>query len=260
MLYSAKFRTLLMMFDMKKLFFLFAAGLSFLQQAVSQDRRAAVSIAAPDTETDPFSTGAKAGYNLNQFAHSGVTSGMQIGSFARYIIPSFLAGRLSAQGELLYDLQGGIRQSYIRDLDGQSIDYIAYNSRSTRLHTVSVPLSLRYCINTSSVKLNLILGGGFEYVFYATEVRDITYHFKSGSSVLLSDRKSNVSDDLGKIQGSVHVGVAFDLVSEDGKVITYEMRYRKGIADINDTVTSTAALTESLHPASFSFSVYYPLF
>lgn len=210
--------------------------------------------------------GVKAGYNFNQFNQPGTSAGGQAGGFVRYAAKSFL----SVQAEVLYDLQGGGRHDYIRDAEsfipGQSfnglpVESIAYNNRSAQLHTVSVPLSVRLSpANSSGVIMSFVLGGSFDYLFMAEETSDVVYHFENGNSVLISDRKQSIYSNLSSIQASVHVGAAFDFVLEDGRAITYEMRYRRSMMNINETVTATADLTESLYSTSFSLSVYYPIF
>lgn len=225
------------------------------------------SLASAQAQTaNQLGAGVKGGYNFNQFDQTGTAAGGQIGGYVRYSAATFL----SVQAEVLYDLQGGGRHSFVRDISsfnpgtqqsGYIVEAIAYSSRSVQLHTVSVPLSVRLSpASSSNMALYFVLGGSFDYVFGAMERHDAIYHFENGNSVLMSDRTENVAGDLGSYQVSAHIGVAFDYILDDGRTITYEMRYRRSFTDINETITATAALTEDLYTTTFSLSIYYPIF
>lgn len=224
-------------------------------------------ISADAQTANQLGIGAKAGYNFNQFSQPGTASGVQAGGYARFSLSSFL----SFQVEALYDLQGGGRTDYSRDSDffipgqytdtGYPVYQVAYSSRQVDLQTISVPLSVRLSPGGSSnMSLNVVLGGSFDYILNAREVFDAIYYFESGNSVMMSDATENISGDLGDYQISAHVGAALDFILDDGKVITYEMRYRKSFTDLNETVTAKADLTESLYSSTFSLSLYYQIF
>jgi hypothetical protein len=227
----------------------------------------ALSVTVVQAQIDnPLVIGAKAGINFNQFSQPGTTVGGQIGGFVSFSPISLVA----VQGELLYDLQGGGRQDYTWDLEtllgtNQSfnsipVSMIHYSNRGAMIHTLSVPISARIKpVNSTNVKLSFLVGGSFDYAWGAFERRDAIYQFTDDTRLMNSDELENISSDIRDIQASVHVGVAFDFAMDDGNVITYEMRYRKGLRNLNSALTNIAELTEALRTQTISFSVYYPI-
>lgn len=202
-----------------------------------------------EISTSNLEYGAKIGGNFNQFSQPGVTFGGNVGIFARYSLTDLLAVR----GELLYDYQGGGRH----DFDGQGA---SFQNRSIKLHTISLPISLKISpFAKENITPYFAVGGSVEYVASAFEVRDIV--FTDGN--ILTRQNANISDDIDDIQYGFHVGAGFDFYQSDGKSFGVEIRWRQSLKDLNsgsDQIDSSLRpLFGSLYSSTMSLSLYASL-
>ncbi|SNZ00129.1 outer membrane beta-barrel protein [Flagellimonas pacifica] len=205
---------------------------------------------------EEIAIGAKVGANFNQFSRPGTTLGGSVGGYVRYAALDFL----EVQGELLYSRIGGGRRDFSRTTIAEDI---LYTNRDVRLHTIELPISARLGLpelNGGAVVPKLIVGGGYAYNFAAFEKRDAIFQFANGANGLIPDLDENVGSDYAKHIFSAHVGIALDYNLPNGKMLTMEFKYRRGLNDVNKIKTNVIELTDRLYPSGFNINFSYRIY
>ncbi len=201
---------------MRKTIFSLSAVLFFLcQVGLAQD-----GVNRPQIEYGP-----KIGGGVNQFDAPGSTMGVSAGGFFRYGIIDLLA----VQGEVLYDLQGGGRHEYS---SAPPIATVEFRNRRIMNHAVSVPISVKLMpVPGDNAVPYLLVGGSADFIIASNERRDL--YFTENDAILTNDIE-NISDDIALFQPSVHFGVGMDFLQTDGRAMGMELRYRRGLTNINE--------------------------
>ena len=146
-----------------------------------------------DSNSKLLRIGAKASGSLNQFSQPGSTITGSVGGFVRFSPLPFL----QVQGEILYDVLGGGRQAFDRDLtlfddfSARSLSLqgpilsLQYINRHVYLHTAKIPVSIRLSpAGTGSIKPSFVLGGSYSYIFSGSETRDSYFYFQNGNRII----------------------------------------------------------------------------
>lgn len=208
-----------------------------------------------------LTVGAKVGANFNQFSQPGTTIGGSLGGYARY---SGLLEFLEVQGEFVYSLKGGGRREFTRAsssfLPGGLVNSIQYINRDIRLHTLEIPISARLTLpelKGGAIVPKLILGGSYAVNLGAYEKSDAIYYFDNGNSGLVSGTRENVKGDYFPHHYSAHAGIALDFNLQNSKTFTMELKYRKGLNNINKVSTTITELTDRLYSSGFSINFSY---
>ncbi len=211
--------------------------------------------------TNGFRAGLKVGANFNQFNQPGTTIGFNGGLFAAYSPIKVLELQL----EVLYMQQGGAREAYFQDLtylDG-TVTGINYFNRYVTFHNVEVPVIVRATLPSlsgESITPRLLVGFAYGFAVGAMEYSDKHYYFaEDGLVVPVSNQRTNVGANYEQHQFGVIAGFAVDY-SLGGKIFTTEVRYRRGINELNLLNYAVLEHSGQLYSSSLSINFAMSLF
>ena len=187
-----------------------------------------------------ISVGVKAGLNLNQFQQPGTTVGSSFGAFAGYQPLTFLALKFEPQ----YSAEGGGRPTYSKSYSDISANVasITFINPSVRMHNLQLPLLIELWLPEHAnevVKPKIILGASYALAVASIQSHTERFELLDNSSspyshqyLDISYRKDNVTDNYKRNQWSLWCGVGIDF-KVGTRVCTFDVRYRKGINNLN---------------------------
>lgn len=204
--------------------------------------------------------GLKVGANFNQFNQPGTTIGFNGGIFAAYSP----INALELQLEVLYMQQGGAREAYFQDLsnlDGTVVG-INYFNRYVTFHNLEVPVIVRATLPSLSgetITPRLLIGFAYGFALGAMEYNDKHYFDKNGQVTPVSNQRTNVGANYEQHQFGIIAGFAVDYTL-GGKIFTTEVRYRRGINELNLINYSILEHSGQLYSSTLSINFAISLF
>ncbi len=182
---------------------------------------------------NPLRIGAKVGANLNQFSQTGMLIDVNGGAMVHYQVTNLIA----VQGELLYMGIGGGVENRTIDFSGSegTVSSTTYMNRSFYVKNVELPVSVKLSIPTEggAVAPKVMLGGSYAYSVATFEEHDKLVQFSDGMFGQFSNAIDNISSSIQPHQFAIHGAVAMEYDLGGGKVFYQELRYRRGINNIN---------------------------
>jgi hypothetical protein len=175
--------------------------------------------------------GAKAGANLNQFTQPGTIIDFNVGAMLGIQFSEIIGIR----AELLYSGLGGGLENFTRDLSdiGGTVSSVTYLNRSVYMKNVELPVMLTFMLGSEGVvRPKILLGGSYAFMAATWEHNDKLYQFSNGMTGFYSNTVENITGQIQPHQFSVQGGISmeFDL---GGKIFVHELRYRKGVNNVN---------------------------
>jgi hypothetical protein len=174
--------------------------------------------------------GAKWGANFNQISQSGSHMGGNVGGFVLFN----LSDKLGLQGELLYNVLGATKNPFTRSTVNGDVQYV---DRSWTVHNAEIPVLVKFNLGAGDDMLKPKLVGGFSYAYTAAviERRDQVFtNTDINSAVRRSGDFENIGAEFEAHQFAAFFGVSLDYTMNSGKIFMTEVRYRRGLNDINN--------------------------
>lgn len=172
--------------------------------------------------------GAKGGANFNQISQSGAHMGGNVGGFVLFNF----SDKLGLQSELLYNVLGATKDPFTRQTPNGGIQYV---DRSWTVHNAEIPVLIKFNLGAADdmIKPKLVAGASYAYTAAVIERRDQVFSFPDGN-VRRSGDYENIGAEFELHQFAAFFGISVDYTMNSGKIFMTEVRYRRGLNDINN--------------------------